>query len=109
MVVGHRYRKGMIVQLAWHKRADDEIGTLEGLVYVRRLVNTPGDWLKVVNIEDPGIFAAIPADRIDRVEVIPVTGDDIAHFHPHLELPALGMRFELLRTANIALAVGRVL
>ena len=99
----------MIVQLARHKRADDEIGTLEGLVYGRRLVNTPGDRLKVINIEDPGIFAAIPADRIDRVEVIPVTRDYVAHFHPHLELSALGVRFKLLGTADIALAVGRVL
>src|SRR5947209_20627833 len=109
MVVGHRYRKGMIVQLARHKRADDEIGTLEGLVYRWRLVNTPGDRLKVANIEDPGIFTAIPADRIDGVEVKPITGDGVAYFRSHFELATLGIRFVFLRTANIALTIRRVL
>src|ERR1700736_627357 len=109
MVVGHRYRERVIVQLARHKRADDEIGTLEGLVYGWRLVDTPGDRLKVANVEDPGIFTDIPSDYIYGMEVIPITGDGVAYFHSHFELATLGMRFEFLRKANIALAVGRML
>src|SRR5260370_7160189 len=103
MVVRHRYRERVIVQLARHKRADDEIGTLEGLVYGRRLVDTPGDRLKVANIEDPGIFTAIPANRIDGGEVIQITGHRVAYFHSHSKLPTLGLRSDYTRKANLPL------
>src|SRR5437763_15039115 len=105
MVVRHRYRERVIVQLARHKRADNEIGTLEGLVYGWRLVDTPGDRLKVANIEDPGIFTAIPANRIDGAEVIPITGDGLAYLHSHFELATLGMRLAFLRKAHSSLTI----
>ena len=65
MVIGNGNRERMIIQLARHKRADDEVGPLEGLMHWRRLMDAPGNRLKIGNIEDPGILAAIPANGID--------------------------------------------
>src|SRR2546427_7069264 len=53
----------------------------ERLVNRGRLVNTPSDWLKVSDIKDPGILAAIPTNGIDRVKIIPVAGNEAAYFH----------------------------
>src|SRR5579859_754869 len=109
MIVGYGDRERMIVQLARHKRANDKIRPLEGLMYGRRLVDTPGDWLEIIDVEDPGILAAIPANGINGMEIVPVAGDSAAYLHPHLELAALSMRFKLFRAANIALAIGGML
>src|SRR5438132_2312574 len=109
MVIRDRYREWMVVQVARHKRADDKIRSLEGLVHGRRLVDASGDRLEVSNIEDPGVFAAVPADGIDGVKVIPVAGNKITYFHAHFKVATLGMRFQFFRATNITLTIGGVL
>src|SRR5947199_7334273 len=79
VVIRHRYREWMVVQFAWHKRADDKIRSLERLMHRRRLVYAPRDWLEIGNVEDPGILATIPANRIDGMKIIPVARDQVAH------------------------------
>src|SRR2546427_12455243 len=81
----------------------------ERLVNRGRLVNTPSDWLKVSDIKDPGILAAIPTNGIDRVKIIPVAGNEAAYFHAHFKIASLGMRFKFFGTANVALTIGSVL
>src|SRR5579859_6025778 len=74
-----------------------------------RLVYATGDGLKIGDIEDPGILMAIPADSIERMEIIPVARDSITDLETHLEVAALRMGDEFLGTANIAITIGRVL
>ena len=87
VVVGHRDRERMVVQFARDKGADDKVGSLEGLVDRRRLVDTTSDGLEVADIEDPGIFTAVPANHIERMEVVPVAGDQVSNLQAHLEFP----------------------
>ena len=58
----------MEVELARNEGADDEVWALEGLMHGGWLVDTPGDWFEVGNVEDPGIFVAIPAYDVAGVE-----------------------------------------
>ena len=109
VIVGYRYRERVIVQLARDKGADDEVRPLEVLVNGRRLVNTPGDWLEVGNIENPGVLAAVPANGVDGVEIVPIAGNDGTNFDAHLELTTLGMRDQFFGSADVALAEGRML
>ena len=75
----------------------------------RRLVDPPGDGLEILDVEDPRIQEAVPAHHVERMEVEVVGRQLIARLDAHLELPALHVRLEPLRTADVALAVGRVL
>ncbi len=75
----------------------------------RRLVDTARDRLKIGNIENPGILVAVPADDVKGMEVVPVAGNECANFDAYLKVAALGMRRQLLRAANIAVIVGRML
>src|SRR5579875_1639722 len=75
----------------------------------RWLVDTPGNRLKIADIENPGILVTVPAHDIAGMEVIEVAGDAIANFQAHLELAALGMRLQFFGTTNVAFAVGRML
>ena len=109
MVVGNGYGERVIVQFARDKRAYDKIWSLERLVDRGRLVNTPGDWFKVSDIKDPGIFAAVPTNGIERVKVIAVATNEVAYFHPHFKIAPLGMRFQFFGTANVTFTIGRVL
>src|SRR5690242_1638721 len=69
VIVGYRHRLGMILQLAWAERAEDELWPLKRLMNRRRLVDTPRNRLEIVDAEGVGIEETIPADDIQRVEV----------------------------------------
>src|SRR5947209_6244255 len=98
----------MVVQLARHKRTDNKIRSLKRLMHGWRLVYTPGDRLEISNVEDPGILTAVPANRIDRVKIIPVARNQRTYFHAYLKITAFSMRFQFFRTTNVALTIGRV-
>ena len=72
-------------------------------------MNTSGDWLEVGDIQDPGIGTAVPADGVDRVEVVPVAGNQVADFDAYFVVAALGMCDQFCRAADVALAIGRML
>src|SRR5579885_50436 len=74
----------------------------------RRLVDAPGNRLKIGDVEDPGIFVTVPADDVERVIVVPVASDAVADLEAHLELALLRVRDQFFRAANVAVAVGRV-
>ena len=109
MVIRGRDALRVIIEQARHEGAYHEIVPLESLVHRRGLVDPPGDRLEVVDAEDPGIQITIPANHVERVVVQDVPGEAVAHFHPHLEFAPLGVRLQLLRRANVALAVRGVL
>ena len=67
VVVRHRDRQRVVVDLARHERADHEVRPLERLVHRRRLVHPAGDRLEVVDRERPRVEAAVPADHVERV------------------------------------------
>ncbi len=67
VVVGHRHRQRVVVDLARHEVADDEAVSLEHLVHRRRLVHPPGDRLEVGDVERVRVQAAVPADDVERV------------------------------------------
>ena len=54
VVVRRRDRKRVVIELARHERADDEVRSLEGLVHRRWLVDPPGDRFEIADIERPG-------------------------------------------------------
>src|SRR5260370_19739343 len=99
----------MVVELTRHKRTDHEVWPLEGLVDRWGLVDASGDRLKVGDVEDPGVLAAIPTNGVDGVEVIPVAGDQFPDLHAYLKIAALGVRDQFLGPADVAFAIGRVL
>src|SRR6266849_620128 len=109
MIIWHWDREWMIIQFTRYKGTDYEVWPLEGLMYWRRLVDAPGDGLKVANIEDPGILAAIPAHGINGMEVKPVTRDHVGHLDTDLVIASFDVRYKLFRPANVAFAVGGVL
>ena len=98
----------MIVQFTRYEGTDHEVRALEGLMHRWRLMDTPGYWLEVVNVENPGILAAIPTHGIYGVEVKPVARDDVTDLDTHLKVAAPGMRYQLFRPTNVALTVGGV-
>ena len=67
VVVGHRDRQRVVVDLARHEVADDEVVALEDLVHRRRLVHPAGDRLEVGDVERVRVQAAVPADDVERV------------------------------------------
>jgi hypothetical protein len=67
VVVGHRDRQRVVVDLARHEVADHEVGALEDLVHRRRLVHPAGDRLEVGDVERVRVEAAVPADDVERV------------------------------------------
>ena len=67
VVVGHRDRQRVVVDLARHEVADHEVVALEDLVHRRRLVDAAGDRLEVGDVEGVGVEAAVPADDVERV------------------------------------------
>src|SRR5260370_612351 len=109
MIIWHWDREWMIIQFRRYKGTDYEVWPLEGLMYWRRLVDAPGDGLKVANIEDPGILAAIPAHGINGMEVKPVTRDHVGHLDTDLVIASFDVRYKLFRPANVAFAVVGVL
>src|SRR5262249_20858673 len=89
VVVGHRHRLGMVIQLARTERADNEARPFKRLVDRRRLMNTASDRLEVVDAEGIGIEIAIPADHIQRVEIEGVVHDFAIHLDMDMELATL--------------------
>ncbi len=71
-------------------------------------MESAGNWLEVVDVEDPGIEITIPADHIERMVIQCMAADHVAHLHAHLEITPIGEGFQLHRNADIALCVGRV-
>src|SRR6185437_332382 len=64
VIVGHRHRFGMVVQLARAERADDEVRPLERLMNWRRLMDATRNRLEIVDAEGVRIEETIPADDI---------------------------------------------
>src|SRR5439155_127121 len=73
VVVRRRDRERVVVELAGHERADDEVARLEGLVDGRRLVDPAGDRLEVTDVEPERPEVADPADEVERVVVVVVS------------------------------------
>src|SRR3954449_5015329 len=67
VVVGHRYRERVVVDLPGHEVADDEVLRLEDLVHRRRLMDAAGDRLEVGDVERVGVEAAVPAHDVEGV------------------------------------------
>ena len=67
VVVRHRHGQRVVVDLARHEVADDEVVALEDLVHRRRLVHAAGDRLEVGDVEGVRVEAAVPADHVERV------------------------------------------
>src|SRR2546421_12934667 len=95
----------MVIKLTWDKRANDEVWSLESLVDWWWLMDTPGNRLKVVNIEDPGIFIAIPTHNIKRVMLKPVAGNHMTNPDTYLEFTCFGTRGQFFWPTNISLTV----
>ena len=78
VVVGHRDRLLVVVDLARAEVADHEVGALEDLVHRRRLVDLAGDRHEVLDVERVGVQAAVPADYVERVGRVGDPGADQA-------------------------------
>ena len=89
------------------ERADHEAVALEGLVHRRRLVDAADDRLEVVDVEDPGIEVAVPADHVERMVVEHQLVDRVVLLDQEREIALLVVRPELQRTPDVALGVGR--
>ena len=76
VVVGHRDRELVVVDLARQEVADHEVPALEDLVHRRRLVDLAGDRHVVVDVERVGVEAAVPADDVERVGRVGHPGAD---------------------------------
>src|SRR5450759_4095953 len=74
VVVRDRDRERVVVDLARHEVADDEVVALEHLVDRGRLVHPTGDRLEVRDVEDIRIEASVPAHDIQRVVRVGVDG-----------------------------------
>ena len=112
VVVRHRDRQRVVVDLARQEVADHEVVALEDLVHRRRLVHLAGDRHVVVDVERVGVEAAVPADHVERVGRVGHPGADDAGagavLDQHLDVVALGEE-RLGRAVQVALAVRRVL
>ena len=114
VVVGHRDRLLVVVDLARAEVADHEVGALEDLVHRRRLVHLAGDRHEVLDVERVGVEAAVPADDVERVRGVGQPGADDARravaavLDEHLDVGAV-LDERLLRAVQVALAVRRVL
>ena len=95
MAVGRRDAQWMIVEQAWHERADHEVMSLEGLVDRRWLVDASGDGFEILDVENPWIQVTIPADYVKGMVIEYVTGDPVTHLHADFKLSPFRMRFQL--------------
>jgi hypothetical protein len=104
----------VVVDLAGHEVADDEVVALEDLVNRRRLVDPAGDGLVVGDVERVRIKAAVPADDVEGVLGHDVDGAGqparavAAVLDVDLDVRTLGQQ-RLCGTTQIALAEWRVL
>jgi hypothetical protein len=64
----------VIVDLARHEVADDEVVALEDLMNRRWLVHATGDRLEVADVERVRVQTTVPADDIERVVGVGVDG-----------------------------------
>src|SRR5579884_444156 len=106
VVVRDGDRQRVVVELAWHKRADDEVGSLERLMHGWWLMDTTRDRLEVGDVEDPGVLAAVPANDVAGMVVVPVAGESVTDFQAYLEVAALSVCVQFFGSANVALTVG---
>ncbi|KFK22380.1 hypothetical protein AALP_AAs73115U000100, partial [Arabis alpina] len=117
VVVGHRDRLRVVVDLARAERADHEAARLEDLVHRRRLVDLAGDRHEVLDVERVGVEAAVPAHHVERVGGVGQPGADdaagsvAAVLDQHLDVGrAVAVEQQRLGGAvQVALAVRRVL
>src|SRR5699024_6325411 len=113
VVVGHRDRVGVVIDLAGHEVADDEVVTLEDLVDGGWLVDAAGDGLEVVDVEGVGVQAAVPSHDVEGVCGIGVAGAGDAAgavsavFDEYVDVFTLDEE-GFGGTAQVAFAVGRV-
>ena len=116
VVVRHRDRERVVVDLARHEVADHEPVAREHLVHRRWLVHPPRDRLEVRHVERVRVEAPVPAHHVEgvcRVDV-PGAGDPpappVLHQHLHVLRRFRAIHEERLgRAVQVALAVGRVL
>src|SRR5215468_5113419 len=116
MVVRDRDRPRVVVDLPRHERADDEVRSLERLMYRRRLVHATGDRLELVDGEGPRVQAAVPADDVERVIGVRELGPSGAGWaaaaravlYVHIDVGSVD-KHRLGGASDVALAVWRVL
>ena len=114
VVVGHRDRLLVVVDLARAEVADHEVVALEDLVHRRRLVHLAGDRHEVLDVERVGVEAPVPPDDVERVGGVGHPRADqtrrtvAAVLDEHLDVGAL-LHERLGRPVQVALAVRRVL
>ncbi len=85
------------------------MGSFEGLMHRRWLMDAPCDGFEVVDVERPGVDIAVPADDIKRVMLVVVGVDAPALVDTHLKVAQLGVSLQRFGHADVALAVGRML
>ena len=105
VVVRRRDRQGVVVELARHERADDEIPSLERLVDRRRLVDPARDRLEVGDVEAERPEVAVPADHVERVVAVVVGGDPVGRADVDDELALGAVRLSELGSVEVPLAV----
>ena len=109
VVVRRGDRERVVVELAGHERAHDEVPGLEGLVDRRRLVDAARDRLEVRDVEPERPQVAVPADDVERVVPVVVGRDAVARADVDHVVAVLVERLAELGRVQVALAVRRVL
>ena len=106
VVVRHLHGVGVEVVEPRHERADDEAGAGERLVHRRRLVEAPDDRLEVVDAQRPRVHVAVPADDVEGMVAVDVTGEPGAGAHEHLDVLTVDEQ-RAVRAAQVALGERR--
>ena len=99
----------MVVVHAGSKGADHEVVPLKGLVHGRRLVDAAGNGLKVPRIEGVGVVVAVPSDHVKGVRGVDHVINKALFFDLDGELAQGVGRRQVGRSAQVALAKGRML
>ena len=71
-------------------------------------MHATGDGFKIVNGESIGIQISIPSDYIERMRLVMVRINVMLFFDVNKKISFLIMRLQLLRLADVALAIGRM-
>src|SRR2546427_3429198 len=68
-----------------------------------------GQWLEIVDVADPWIERAVPADNSDGVVIENIRHQRVVDLDPNLKLPGVAMRHKFLRSPKISIGVRRQL
>src|SRR5438132_14118825 len=75
-------------------------------MYWWRLMDPAGEGFEIVDVKDPWIEVAVPADYIKRMKVEGVRHQGIVDLHPHLEFSLLVMNGKFLGFSKVAIGIG---